>query len=118
MIVKFIAGGGNVGRGFIIGRNLDGINEALGQTSRRYILPVGTGIFGKVYQAIIATGIDHAFFVRRFDDITKRSIIFCTHGLVGKRHTGPALFFFFITGKVRGSFCPCFAQICCTQQIL
>ncbi len=118
MVVKLVSGSGDVGGSFIVGRNLDSVDQALGQAGGGDVLPGGAVVAGDVHEPVVATGPDHAFFMGRFQDIGEGTIVLGAHGFVGIGATAFALLFFFVAGEVGGDFLPGFAHVLGFQQDL
>ena len=89
VVVVLVAGGADVGGGFVVRRRLDHIkHRPLAQIGRRDILPVFAAVFADLQQAIVGAGPDHTGLMRRFRQRVHRGVMLGAHRIPIDRAAG------------------------------
>ena len=63
-VIQLVAGNCEVGRGLVVGADLNGINHGLARVFGRDIFPMGAAIAREVHQAVVTADPDQVFLVR------------------------------------------------------
>ena len=91
MIVELVAGRGDIGRGLVVRRYFNGIDQAFSQSRRCDVHPGFAAIPRDMHEPVVATGPDDTGFVHGFRHITEGAVVFCTNGLIGIGHARASL---------------------------
>ena len=100
MVVELVARGGDVRRALVERRELDGVDEALGQPLGRDVLPGLAAVARELHQPVVTPRPDHALLVRRFGDVRQGAVVLGADRLVGVGLAGLPLLLLLVARQV------------------